>query len=191
VILDRCLMSKEYQAAISERRRSRKREAGGMANKHLAAYLNDHLAGATMALELLSHLEQAEAGTERGAFFASLHADVTADTKELQSLMERAGISESGPRKAVAWFAEKVSQIKLRMEDRAEGAFSRLEALDILATGVHGKKALWCALEAAAAEAPEVQGVDYERLKQRADDQRQRIEERRLQAAKTAFEATS
>ena len=35
-----------------------------MANESLATYLNDHLAGSVVALELLDHLEEGGAGTE-------------------------------------------------------------------------------------------------------------------------------
>ncbi len=37
-----------------------------MANESLATYLNDHLAGSVVALELLDHLEEDGAGTARG-----------------------------------------------------------------------------------------------------------------------------
>ena len=46
-----------------------------MSNAHLGVYLNDHLAGATAALELLEHLEKAHARRPLGRFFADLRAD--------------------------------------------------------------------------------------------------------------------
>jgi hypothetical protein len=45
-----------------------------MANKHLAIYLNDHLAGATGALELLTHLIEAHDNTPVSDVLTQLHA---------------------------------------------------------------------------------------------------------------------
>jgi hypothetical protein len=45
------------------------------------------------------------------------------------------------------------------------------------------------ALAAASEVRPELKVVDYERMKRRAEEQRQRVEEVRLQAAKAALKA--
>jgi hypothetical protein len=37
-----------------------------MAHEHLTTYLNDHLAGSVVALELLDHLQATHAGSELG-----------------------------------------------------------------------------------------------------------------------------
>src|SRR5262245_26657022 len=101
-----------------------------MATKHLATYLNDHLAGSEAALELLEHLEQAHAGTPTAGFAARLRADIVADRGELEALMGRAQAAPSRPRKAAAWLAEKVTELKLRLDDPAGGALRLLEVLE-------------------------------------------------------------
>lgn len=161
-----------------------------MATEHLAAYLNDHLAGSVAAVELLEHLEKAHAGTELARLFAEVLADIEADRRELKGLMDRLHISESRSRKATAWLAGKMTEFKLRLEDRASGPLRLLEGVEAVALGIHGKLALWRALAAAAEVAPALKGVDYERLVQRARDQRQRLEGVRLQAAKAALATT-
>lgn len=158
-----------------------------MANDHLATYLNDHLAGAVAALDLLARLEAAQAGTAAARALAELRADIAADRQKLEALMARLDIDESRSRKAMAWIAERAAHLKLRLDDSSDGALGRLEALDALALGIEGKRALWQALVAAAEDAPELQGVDYDRLIQRADEQRQRVEEMRLEVARTAL----
>jgi len=90
-----------------------------MANKHLATYLNDHLAGSITGLELLEYIASAYAGTEAERVARALHVEVAEDRRELEQLMARLGIGQSVPRKASAWLAEKFSQIKLRMDDLA------------------------------------------------------------------------
>ncbi|MGH7792081.1 MAG: hypothetical protein ACREOB_07160 [Thermodesulfobacteriota bacterium] len=102
-----------------------------MANDNLATYLNDHLAGSVAALELLAYLEEQHAGTP----------------------VERLDIVQSRPRKATAWLAEKITQIKLRLDDPTGGALRLLEGLEAVAIGIEGKRALWRALEAVAEDA--------------------------------------
>lgn len=158
-----------------------------MANEHLATYLNDHLSGAVAALELLEDLEKSATNPALERFVAALRADVAADRQELEDLMQRLAIHRSRARRATAWVAERLAELKLRMDDSDGGELRRLESLEIVALGIEGKLALWRALAAAAREIPELQGVDYERLAQRAADQRQRVEPVRLDAARVAF----
>ena len=156
-----------------------------MANEHLETYLNDHLAGSTGALELLERLESQN--TDMKPSLAGLRADIESDQQELQAIMRRFGINESRTRKVGGWLADKLAQLKLRLDDKAGGPLRLFESLEILAVGIHGKSALWSALSAAAQTAPELQGIDYARLVQRADEQRRRVEVLRLEAAKAAF----
>ena len=158
-----------------------------MAEKHIATYLNDHLAGSTAALELLEHLESAHDSAEVVRFAAELRADVAADRQELEALMDRLQVAQSRTRRAAAWLTEKASELKLRWDDRASGALHLLEALDALSVGIEGKRLLWRALAAAAEDALALQGVDYEHLTQRAEEQRGRVEALRLDAARRAL----
>lgn len=158
-----------------------------MADEHLATYLNDHLAGSVAAIELLEYLEKVHVGTDMARFFAELRADVEADRRELEALMDRLQIAKSFSRKVTAWLTEKITQLKLRLDDPRGGPLCLLEALEVLALGIEGKRALWRALAAAAEAAPRLQGVDYERLAQRAEEQRRRVEVARLEAARAAL----
>jgi hypothetical protein len=162
-----------------------------MADEHLATYLNDHLAGAVAAIELLEHLEAAHRGTAAERTLSELRADVAADRQALETLMERLHVKPSRPRKAVAWLSERITELKLRLDDPAGGALRLLESLEAVAIGIHGKLALWRALAAAADGAPRLREADYERLAQRAEHQRSRLEVLRLDAAKTALGAAS
>lgn len=158
-----------------------------MANTHLSIYLNDHLAGSEGALELLGHLEAAYTGTAVGDLLAGLRADIEADRQELEQLMQRLGIAASATRKVGGWLAEKAAYLKLKLDDKANGSMRLFEGLEGLGIGIHGKWSLWKALIAAGDSVPGLQGVDYERLAQRAEDQRARVELMRLEAAKVAL----
>jgi hypothetical protein len=158
-----------------------------MPDNHLAAYLNDHLAGSVMAVDLLAQLEETHAGTEIARVLTGLRADIEADRRELKILMNKLKITESRPRKATAWLTAKLAELKLRVEDKKGGPLRLLESVEAVALGIDGKLALWRSLAAAAELAAELRGVDYERLGQRAQAQRRRIEEIRLTAARAAL----
>ncbi len=158
-----------------------------MTNESLTTYLNDHLAGSVVALELLDHLEEDDAGTARASMLADVHTDIEADRQELEAFMAQLGIAVSEPRKATGWLVEKLSEIKLHLDDAGDGALRRLEALETVSLGIAGKQALWDAMAAAAKEAPELGGLDYARLGRRAETQREVVERLRLRAAQEAF----
>jgi hypothetical protein len=158
-----------------------------MADEHLATYLNDHLAGSVVAIELMENLEAVYASTPVADFVAKLRADVEADREELKVLMGRLQISESRTRKASAWLTEKFTELKLRLDDSARGDLRLFESLEALSLGIEGKKSLWLALSAAAEVSPGLRIADYERLKQRAEEQRSRVEAKRLEVAKAAL----
>jgi hypothetical protein len=152
----------------------------GMSQKHLATYLNDHLAGAASALELLTHLEQTPTVT-------ALKAEISADREELEGLMRHLGIERSRTRQLMGWLAEKAALLKLKMDDVDETGLHRLEALEALALGIEGKRALWGALASAGVYGTPPRAIDYKRLEDRADEQRGRVETLRLQAAQAVL----
>ena len=156
-----------------------------MSKEHLAIYLNDHLAGSLTAVEILDHLE-AEA-SDLMPDLGALKSEIAADRDQLKALMERLGISESRVRKVTSWIAEQVTEAKFEVDDETQGTLRRLERLEALAVGIDGKSALWRALNAAAEVAPELRGMDYEHLTERAQKQRSRVEILRLQAARLAL----
>ena len=158
-----------------------------MANESLATYLNDHLAGSVLALELLDHLvvERTEAAEAR--ILADVRAEILADRQLLEAFMARLSIAVSRPRQATAWLTEKLSELKLLLDDPGHGALRRLEALEAVSLGILGKQALWQALSAAAADAPELDQLDYADLVRRATEQHRVVETLRLHAAREAL----
>ena len=158
-----------------------------MAHEHLATYLNDHLAGSVMALELLEHLEGVHSDDGLRDFFQQLRADVAADREELERLMKGLDIDQRSLRKASAWLAEKFTELKLRFDDPKAGALLLFESLEALSLGIEGKHSLWTALAATAKESGSLQLADYDRLQERAREQRGRVEELRIKTALTAL----
>ncbi|HUK32612.1 MAG TPA: hypothetical protein VLV86_01805 [Vicinamibacterales bacterium] len=153
---------------------------------HLSVYLNDHLAGATAAVELLDDFVDDPAFLPPGVA-QRLRDDIRADRRTLLKFMVRLGISVSAMRRASGWLSEHLARLKVRIDDPADGALRHLELLEVLALGVEGKRALWTALGAAIVSQPELDGLNFAELLRRADDQRSEIERYRRAAAVAAF----
>lgn len=158
-----------------------------MAHQQLATYLNNHLAASTTILELLDQLASTHTQNDLGDFFATLHADILTERKQVETLMQRLAISENSVRQAGAWLAEKLSQLKLRLDSPSDESLRLLEALELVATGLAGKRSLWQCLAVAAETVTELRGVDYASLVQHSEEQQQRVETVRLQVAKAAL----
>jgi hypothetical protein len=180
VIDHRCLYGSQCQ-----------KETDAMTAKHLATYVNDHLAGSVVALELMEHLEAAHSDTAIASFLASLRSEVEADRQQLEALAAELAGGESRTRQALAWLGEKAAELKLQLDDSATGAMRLFEGLEVLSLGIEGKRGLWLVLASMARVIPQLRGLDYERLIQRAEAQRDQVEAERLNAARAVFGATS
>ena len=101
--------------------------------------------------------------------------------------MNTFGFKESAVRKAGAWVAEKFGRAKLGLSVHEVGGVGLLEALEGLVIGITGKRLLWRSLASAADVIPQLRGPNYAELEQRAVAQRDRVEEKRLAAARQAF----
>jgi len=162
-----------------------------MANEHLATYLNDHLAGSVVAVELMQSLESSHENTPVATFVRELRGDIEADQKQLQRLMSSLEITESRTRKASAWLTEKLTALKLRFDDSEDGNLRLFESFEALSLGIEGKQSLWRALSAAAEISPELRILDYGVLQQRAQEQRDRVESKRIEVARKILAARS
>ena len=151
-----------------------------MGNEHLSTYLNDHLAGSVAAIELLEYLEASDFDGELKRFFSDLRGDITADRAELENFMKSLNIDESRTRKASAWLTGKFTELKLRFDDPAGGELRLFEALEMLSLGIEGKRSLWKALVALTEKSPSLKVMNFDRLIRRAEEQRDRVERRRL-----------
>ena len=160
-----------------------------MDTKLLGIYLNDHLAGSVVGVELAKRATASNEGTELGDFLAGLTEDIEADRQALKSIMEHLGVSENKVKPPLAWTAEKLGRLKPNGQLTGYSPLSRLVELEGLALGVTGKLALWRSL--AATTSSELSAFGLETLIERAESQQEALEHRRLEAAKLAFsEAT-
>jgi hypothetical protein len=155
--------------------------------EHLSSYLNDHLAGSVGALELLDRLIDTFEGKPLAQFFRDLREEIEADQETLKELIAKLGEKESAVRKAGAWVAEKLSRPKIQLSREREAEMGLFLALEGLALGIHGKRSLWVALEAASPAVPQLGSLDYAKLKSRALNQYDRVEAKRLEIVREVF----
>ena len=164
---------------------SARREESKMRSEALTTYLQDHLAGALHAIELLKAMRDHFDGEPLGKLASEVLAEVEADREVLARLTESAGGTAGGMKEWVAWLAEKVSRLKLK-HGSADG-LGTFEALEFLVLGIHGKRALWRSMAVVASFDLRLQGVDFAELIARAESQHQRVEEQRLACAQSVF----
>jgi hypothetical protein len=160
-------------------------KGSGMASDELETYLNDHLAGAASAIQMLERAVDDHAGTDLGAQLAELLGAIREDREALRQLVERLGYPEHSLKQAGAWLAEKVGRLKVGASQ--ERPLARLELMEMLALGIYGKVKLWRALRAVAPRHPAVQELDLRRLDRRAQEQHDLVEAWRIEAAEAAL----
>jgi hypothetical protein len=162
-------------------------------SKLLGIYLNDHLAGATAGLELVKRARGANEGTALGELLARLADEIEADRRALEGIMEDLGVSRDHPKVLAGWVAEKVGRLKPNGQLTGYSPLSRLVELEGLALGVTGKLSLWRTLVGLASDDDRLDADYLVRLLERAERQRDELEERRMTAARDALlaEATT
>lgn len=158
-----------------------------MDRKLLAIYLRDHHAGSTVGVELARRARDANHGTTYGDFLSHLADDIEADRRALEGVMDDLGVSRDRAKETVAWVSEKLGRLKPNGRLTGYSPLSRVAELEVLALGVTGKLALWRALRTLVDDEPKLDAAELERLAERAKEQQNGIEERRLQATRQAF----
>jgi hypothetical protein len=160
-----------------------------MNKKLLGIYLNDHLAGSTVGLELAKRARGQNRNSAYGDFLDTLAEEIEEDRETLKGIMDDLWIRKDSAKVAAGWIGEKAGRLKLNGQLTGYSPLSRLVELEGLALGVTGKLALWKALRLLADTEPVLDGPALERLIERAERQQRGLEEHRLTAAREALGA--
>jgi hypothetical protein len=157
--------------------------------KLLGIYLNDHLAGSTVGLELSRRARDSNKGNEYGDVLERVAKEIEEDRDSLQRLMKDLGVRRDHPKVAVAWVAEKFGRLKPNGRLISYSPLSRLVETESLALGIAGKLSLWEALAEVAGEDACLDPEELRRLAERAERQRKEVWQLRQRAAGEAFAA--
>jgi hypothetical protein len=155
--------------------------------RQLDIYLNDHLAGAMVGVELSRRVAKSNRGTPAGAFLERLHREIREDRQTLQAITRALGADSSPMKPALAWMAEKAGRLKPNGQIRGYSPLSRLVELEGLEIGVTGKRSLWQALSHAFTDDARLAGFDLEALVARAEQQLEGLREHRMRVAPHAL----
>jgi hypothetical protein len=147
----------------------------------LATYLNDHLGGARIAIELLEGMRDKQDNEAFREFARQLLPDVEADDQTLHKIVARIGAAPSTTKEAGGWLLEKLARLKLGHTGSAD--FRLFEALELMVLGILGKLALWRALQNIANLDVRLTEFNFVELIARAQDQYERTEKMRLTMA--------
>jgi hypothetical protein len=151
----------------------------------LETYLNDHLGGAQIAIELLEAMREQHDDEKFRAFANALLPEIQADDQTLRSIAEKVGHGSSAVKKAGGWLLEKFARLKLGHTSSTD--FELFESLEMLAVGIQGKLCLWKALQAASGLDSRLREYDLEDLVCRAEQQYEKVESQRLNIARTVL----
>ncbi len=152
----------------------------------LAIYLNDHLAGATVGVEVARRMRGSnEDDPAFGPPLAEICAEIEADRETLTAVMDRLGIGQSKVKPLAATLGERLGRLKLNGQLRGYSPLSRLDELELLHIGVTGKRRLWRALEHTHSE--DLSDFELGALAERATGQLRHLEVLHLKAAALAL----
>jgi hypothetical protein len=151
--------------------------------RYLGIYLNDHLAGAVVGLQLARRTLQQNPEGALADFVRVFAREIEEDREALARLMESLEISTNPVKTAAGWLVEKLGRFKFNGHVVGYSPLSRLEELEVLSLAVEGKRLMWRLLKTLAESDDRLKGFDFPTLIERAVAQREELERHRLAAA--------
>lgn len=155
--------------------------------KLLGIYLNDHLAGSGIGLELARRAARENRGTPLGDFLSTLIKELEEDRVMLQQVQRALKVPRNHLKQGSAWLMERLGRLKLNGRLIGYSPLSRMLELEGLFIGSQGRRLLWRMLKRLARTDRRLAGFDFEALIARTEQQLRGLERWRLLAADTAF----
>jgi hypothetical protein len=156
-------------------------------NPLLGIYLNDHLAGSTLGMDLARRVARAERDWAGGETLATIAGEIEQDRTALLELMAALRVPVRRYKTAAAWVAEKVSRLKPNGRLLHRSPLTRVVELEMLRLGVTGKASGWRTLRSLADGDARLDSARLDELLNRARRQAQQLERLRVRAAAEAF----
>lgn len=154
-----------------------------MDDELLASYLDDHLAGAAVGIEIAERLAEAD---ELNEPMTSLTQQLNLDRAALQDIRSRLPVSDSVVKRTVGLVGGILAQVR----DRSPLASSpsQMEDLEALAIGIWGKRLLWGTITRVASCDARFEDVDADLLAERAEEQEKTVLRLRIVATDAELE---
>jgi hypothetical protein len=155
----------------------------------LDIYLNDHLAGATVGLEVARRAAAAQQDRAAGAELERLAGEIREDRTALFDIMTELGISVRRLKIRAASMAEKLGRLKFNGRIIRPSPLSGLVEVEMLRLGVEGKAAAWLTLRTLAERDGRLDTGRLDQLISRARRQAEVLEGLRRRMAVEVFAA--
>lgn len=154
----------------------------------LARYLDDHLAGAFAASQMVETILTSDLPPEQWKnWFRSFLIDLREDRAEVMRVQHALGLKGNRLKHLSGRVSGLVSRVGVAEGLGKYTPFSLFLQLESLSLGIEGKRILWLALHELAGSDLRLMDVDFEALEKRAAHQRRTVEKFRRQAALWAF----
>ncbi|MFJ7589367.1 hypothetical protein ACIQZO_18705 [Streptomyces sp. NPDC097617] len=157
------------------------------AQRLLAIYLNDHLAGAGSGVSLIRRMARAHRGTPAGPPLAELAEQIAEDRESLREIMTAFDVPAQWHRVVVGRLAEKAGRVKLNGRLVSRSPLSDVLELEAMRIGVEGKASLWQSLGILADTADHLDRAAIDRLLSRARHQAAVLEGLHVEAARRSI----
>lgn len=155
----------------------------------LSIYLNDHLALATVLIEVAKRSLDNNDQEPYGKVFAGVQTAALEQRAALVRLMDELGASRSSMKERAAWVAEKAGRLKLNGRIKSYSPLSRVLESEGLRALLELQKSFWDTLEGVAAGDPRVDRQICSRLSRSCSDGIRDLESIQESAATEAFGA--
>ena len=157
-----------------------------MNRRMLGIYLNDHLAGSVMGSRLAKRIVRQNEDNDYGRKVARIAREIEEDQGDPARADGPPGIGRSSvPGWRWPGSTEKAMRLKPNGNLVRYSPLSRVLELETLTMGITGKLELWRSLETL--DGGPSLGVNFASLAARAEDQRDRVEDLRVRAAREAL----
>ena len=142
-------------------------------DRFLEIYINDHRAGAAAGLALAKRCARASPPGPVGDVLEAVATEIAEDRATLEHVAQLLGVRANPVKTLAARAAELAARLKLNGQLRGTSPLSRLIEREGLLAGIDAKRSLWVSLRTA--RRPELSEIDFERLAQRASEQREQL----------------
>jgi hypothetical protein len=159
----------------------------GAANRYLAIYLRDHVAGSAGGVALIGRARRANEDSELGDVLAEIEREVIDDLEELRSVMRRLDVAPSRIKRGLGRVAELVARLKSNGRIWTYSPGSRVVELEALAAAITTKRNLWRALAVVADSSSQLDRADLQRRAERSSEQLERVLGQHATAVTQAF----
>ncbi len=153
----------------------------------LRVYLDDHRAGAAGGVALARRMLEKNPDNYLTATMRELTGEIQRDREVLDDVIARLGHSPNRVKMVMGVAGAWMGRLKANGYVHRYSPLSRLEEFEMLSAGIMSKASLWRCCEQSLAGRPEVAGVDFEALCQRAESQRAKLESHRERIVDDAF----